>query len=122
MPVLDRLSRTAARASGWCSKHSGIINTVFGIFWTASALFVVVISIIVFAQQEERDREHKREAKTVRTACVRSKVFGPPFLAFLEQTEGKLGIEPLNVRLKIEGKETSVLDFYRSTIPRSCPD
>lgn len=102
-------------------RWKALVQIALGLLWTATSVFLAVVATIVFTQQANEHHAHEREARTVRVACERSRVFGPPFLEFLTLTESRLEIHPLDQPLKADGKQISVLDFYRSTIPRGCP-
>lgn len=102
-------------------KRAPLIQVIFGAFLTAVAGFLVVIALLVFAQQSNEASQRHKEANTVRSACVRARTFGPPLIDFLEQAEGRLNLGPLERVLTVGGKKQSVISFYRSTIPANCP-
>lgn len=88
---------------------------------SAAAVLTVVVAFAVAAQQSREHSRHHEEAVTVRVACERSHTFGPSLIAFLQGAEDRLHIGALEQKVTIAHKQESVIAFYRSTIPASCP-
>lgn len=106
---------------GFYDRWQALMNLLWGGFIALIATFLAVVAVIVFQQQEAEHAHHRLEAKTVHTTCIRSVVFGPPLIDFLERAEGRLHTGALDRELTVEGKKQSVIAFYRTTIPKSCP-
>lgn len=75
-------------------------------------------------QADQHFKEQRATAHQAYEQCQRAKVFGPPFIDHIERVEERLHLHALEGSVEWplgSGKYVSVLDFYRSTIPRSCP-
>lgn len=67
---------------------------------------------------------HETEHRTLKAACERSKVFGPPLLDHLERVENRLHLNALDRQIEWpigSGHHEQAIEFYRQTIPKECP-
>lgn len=94
------------------ARWGPLIALVQGTIVVAISIILLVIGLSVASQANAEHVRRLREHVTVREACVRAQRFGPPFIAFIDGTQRRLGFTA------VSGQE---LSFYRSTIPASCP-
>lgn len=88
------------------------------------SICVTVALVKIGHQASARYNEQQVTAAQAHTICVRSKVFGPSFLAHLERVEERLHTATLEEKVEWptgSHKKVGVLDFYRTTIPKACP-
>lgn len=116
-----KLARWYRRAEAFYARNRLVFQVAWGAFVTAAAGLTVFLALAVAAQQSREHSRHHEEAVTVRVACERSHTFGPPLIAFLQGAEDRLHIGALEQKVTINGKKESVIAFYLSTIPASCP-
>lgn len=90
------------------------------------ACAVVAALSLKVAVRTSQNLAHEQRVTAVqaRTACIRSRVFGPPFISHIERVEARLHTGALEGKVEWpigSHKTESVLKFYRSTIPETCP-
>jgi hypothetical protein len=89
--------------------------------WMLALTVGLTIALIVISHEaNKRSDEQRATAGQAYAACIRSKVFGPPFIDHIERVEAKLHTGALEQKVPFEGKQVGVLDYYRSTIPKTC--
>lgn len=121
-PILE--NPVYRRFDGFYRKWASLFQVATGSLLIAVSAFLVVIAILVFSQQSNEHKQRVREEHTVRTACVRARIFGPPFIDHIERVEHRLHLGALERLVEYppgSHKLESVLHFYRSTIPKRCP-
>lgn len=117
-------SRLYKRFEVFYARWAPLLQVITGAFLILVSIFLAVVAITVFKQQENEHKQRVKEASTVRAACVRSKLFGPPLLDHLEGVENRLKLGALEKEVEYpvgSHKRVAVLAFYRSTIPKKCP-
>ena len=89
-------------------------------------LLSVGVTIALYHQHQEGEKHAKeaQEAKhTAKIACVRSRVFGKPFLDHVERVEARLHTGALEGTVEWpvgSHRQEQVLKFFRTTIPSKC--
>lgn len=112
------------RFDGFYRKWASVFQVLTGILLIGVSIFLAVVAVIVFNQQNNEHTQRQKEEATVRISCIRSRLFGPPLLEHLQGVEERLHLGALEKRIEYPiGSEhfVSVLQFYRSTIPKKCP-
>lgn len=107
-----------ARVSRPSAKESLLIGLlIVSLLFSAASL-----KVAVHVSHRLTD-EQRATAKTAHTACIRSRIFGPPLIDHLEAVEARLHTGALEtpVEYPLGSKDlVPILVFYRSTIPKTC--